>query len=260
MSLDENNNRECDALEKLVERTTDLNFNEGMLLRFLRARNYDLKKAEDMLHAHIIWRKENEHRYFGDRYDFWEPPIEIAAGYDVYHCGYDGEGRPVYYAPLGIWASARDMFGKGMEDDCLRYAGKSMDRVHDYLLTTKHQNFVCIVDNTGVTFRKAFYESQNFAGIQDLIRLFREYEANFPETLHKAFIINTPQVFYWGFNIVRPLMTRHTLSKINIFNEDESKYLPVIHEHLPIDAIPEKLGGKARMEPMWPFPKIIDAI
>lgn len=83
------------------------------------------------------------------------------------------------------------MFEKGMEDDCLRYAGKSMDQVHNLLLTTKHQNFVCIVDNTGVTFGKAWYEAQNYQGINDLIRLFREYEANYPETLHKAYVINS---------------------------------------------------------------------
>ncbi|ODM96897.1 SEC14-like protein 2 [Orchesella cincta] len=257
MSVEDLNNRERVSLDKLIKRTTDLDFNEGTLLRFLRARNLDVKKAEAMLRDSVIWRKENEYRYFGSTYEFWEPPPEITAGYDIYHCGYDAENRPVYYAPLGMWASAYDMFKKGLEDDCLRFAGKSMDQVHKQLLTTKHQNFVCIVDNTGVTLRKALYESQNFAGIQDLIRLFREYEANFPETLHKAFVINTPQVFYLGYNIVKPLMTKHTLSKINIFNCDETQWLPAIHEHIPIHAIPEKFGGTALMKPLWPFDKTI---
>lgn len=70
----------------------------------------------------------------------------------------------VYYAPLGTWASARDMFEKGLEDDCLRFAGKSMDNVYKVLMNTKNQNFVCIVDNAGVTFRKAWYETQNYQG------------------------------------------------------------------------------------------------
>lgn len=93
-----------------------------------------------------------------------------------------------------MWASARDMFEKGLEDDCLRFAGKSMDHIHNILLRTKHQNFVCIVDNTGVTFGKAWYEAQNYQGVQDLVRIFREYEANFPETLHKAYLINSKTI------------------------------------------------------------------
>lgn len=100
----------------------------------------------------------------------------------------------VYYAPLGMWASAKDLFDNGQEEDCLRYAAKTMDMVYKDLLKTKHQNFVCIVDIAGATYRKALHELQNFkgliilnmqnisiiqlikffAGIQDLIWVFKE--------------------------------------------------------------------------------------
>jgi len=66
-----------------------------------------------------------------------------------------------------------------------------MDMVYNELLNTKHQNFVCIVDIAGATYRDALHEVQNFKGIQDLIWLFKEYEANYPETLYKAFVINS---------------------------------------------------------------------
>lgn len=71
----------------------------------------------------------------------------------------------VYYAPLGMWASAKDLFDQGLEEDCLRYAAKSMELVHRDLLKTKHQNFVCIVDIHGATYRKACHEIQNFKGV-----------------------------------------------------------------------------------------------
>jgi len=70
----------------------------------------------------------------------------------------------VYYAPLGLWISARDFYIKGQNEDCLKYAGKCMDMVHKALLKTKHQNFSCIVDITGATYGRALYEIQNFQG------------------------------------------------------------------------------------------------
>lgn len=149
----------------------------------------------------------------------WDPPLEVSQGYDTYLSGYDKEGRPgqsevkpqtkssmnllitcitiipVYYAPLGRWTSSRDLFEAGKEEDCLKYAAKLLEFVYrEHLLKSKYQNFICIVDIDGENlFRKALYEMQNLKGLQDLIWLFKDYEANYPETLHKAFIINGKQ-------------------------------------------------------------------
>lgn len=69
-----------------------------------------------------------------------------------------------------------------------------------------------------------------------------------------------PTVFYWGFNIVKPLMSKLTLSKINFFDEDETQWLPALHDYLPIDAIPPQFGGTAEMKPFWPCEKLTDEI
>lgn len=69
-----------------------------------------------------------------------------------------------------------------------------------------------------------------------------------------------PTVFYWGFNIVKPLMTKHTLSKINIFDEDEEKWMPAIYDSLPIDAIPPQFGGTAELKPLFPVEQLTDEI
>jgi len=64
-----------------------------------------------------------------------------------------------------MWTSARDLFSKGLEEDCMKFAAKSMDcKVYRNLLKTPHQNFVCIVDIEGGTYRKVFHEAQNLKG------------------------------------------------------------------------------------------------
>lgn len=70
----------------------------------------------------------------------------------------------VYYANIGNWTSSKDLFDDGKEEDCLKYAGKSMDMVHKELLKTKHQNFIAIVDIAGGTYRKALHELRNLKG------------------------------------------------------------------------------------------------
>lgn len=54
---------------------------------------------------------------------------------------------------------------------------------------------------------------------------------------------------------MKPLMTKHTLSKINFFTEEECDWLPVLHENLPLNCIPPQFGGISEMKPLWPFEK-----
>jgi len=65
------------------------------------------------------------------------------------------------------------------------------------------------------------------------------------------YFIAAPSVFYWGFNLVKPLMTKHTLSKIEIFDDNKYKWLEAINSFLPASAIPKKLGGAAEMKSFY---------
>jgi hypothetical protein len=65
------------------------------------------------------------------------------------------------------------------------------------------------------------------------------------------FFHTAPSVFYWGFNIVKPLMTEKTLSKINIFDMADESWKSAIHSFLPIESIPEKLGGTGQLKSFY---------
>lgn len=68
---------------------------------------------------------------------------------------------------------------RGMTDDILKYCGKMMDKLHQLLLLTKHQQFVVLVDIEGLTFSKVFYEARCWKGsFHTIIRnweLFRKF-------------------------------------------------------------------------------------
>jgi len=73
------------------------------LLAWLRARNLNVDKAEQMLRRHLIWRKNNE---IG-KLVLWESPKSF---FPYLHSGFDREGTPIFilvnYGP----ASARGSF------------------------------------------------------------------------------------------------------------------------------------------------------
>ncbi|EGW10808.1 SEC14-like protein 4 [Cricetulus griseus] len=86
------------------------------LLRWLRARNFDLKKSEDMLRKHVEFRNQQDL----DHILMWQPP-EVIQLYDSGGLsGYDYEGCPVWFDIIGTMdprgllmsASKQDMIRK----------------------------------------------------------------------------------------------------------------------------------------------------
>lgn len=60
-------------------------------------------------------------------------------------------------------------------------------------------------------------------------------------------LILAPKVFYWGYNIVKPLMSARTLSKIRIFETSNASWQTELRDLLPECAIPEIFGGSGKM-------------
>jgi hypothetical protein len=136
----------------------------------------------------------------------------------------------VFWASPGLWPYVRPLFERGMTGDILRFAGKMMDRVYSLLLRTKQQQFLVIFDSENITFPRVLYESscwegecirvllkiKNFknslksqgffciklstphAACSVLIQLFRDYEANFPELLCRAFMLNSEYTYIFA--------------------------------------------------------------
>lgn len=69
----------------------------------------------------------------------------------------------------------------------------------------------------------------------------RMYEANYPERLQHAFVINVPSLFSVFFNLIKPLLNGTTLQKVSVFGKDQWK--EAILKHVDPDQLPKHWGG-----------------
>lgn len=56
-------------------------------------------------------------------------------------------------------------------------------------------------------------------------------------------IVTAPRVFAFAFNIVKRFLNEYTLSKIEIYKNDPSKWKPAILKVIPKDQLPAHFGG-----------------
>ena len=72
--------------------------NDAHLLRFLRARDFDVSKARDMIVSSLLWRKQ--HNVDKILQEFQPPPILLQFFPGAWHHS-DKQGRPVFVLRLG---------------------------------------------------------------------------------------------------------------------------------------------------------------
>ncbi|CAL8111773.1 unnamed protein product [Orchesella dallaii] len=229
MIIDEVQENKCvEELRKLVK---DLEQNDGTLRRFLRARNHDVVKAEDMLRKTIEWRKANK----CDEALTWKIDDLIIQKFPIEYTGVDLKNRAVLYIPVGTWP-VREMLEKGHREEMLKYIYVCLEKLIQEIEKTGDQ-FTMIVDLEDMTYWKvAHYET-----IQMTIKVFRDFEANYPERLGEALVINAPLVLNYVWPLVKPLLTGSTLKKVQFLGSSCAKYLPAILTYMPAASLSGKL-------------------
>lgn len=66
---------------------------------------------------------------------------------------------------------------------------------------------------------------------------FARFEANYPERLKTAFLINAPKVFSILFALIKPLLTARTLSKVQIYASNAAKWKLALLNNIPADQV-----------------------
>ncbi|XP_035217161.1 SEC14-like protein 2 [Stegodyphus dumicola] len=210
---------------------------DSLFLRFLRARNCNLNKAEDMLRNHIEWREKNDI----DDIEMYKPP-EVAKYFPMSLIGFDKTGSPIRYLPFGNM-DAKGLLKSAKKHDCVKSV---VQRLESDAVRMKEKSkkmgqnidqWIYIFDFENYTFAKATHKPT----LQMLAYLMMTYEAHYPERLKLAFVVNASVYFTLIFSVVKPLFTGATLNKIKIFGKDgwKEELLKLIDP----EVLPVSLGG-----------------
>ncbi|KAG7322485.1 hypothetical protein KOW79_013831 [Hemibagrus wyckioides] len=230
------------ALEQLHERIEDVyvqlpNQSDHYLLRWLRARNFNILKAEAMLRKHLEFRKRLK---VDSILEDWKPPEVIENYVSGGMCGYDREGSPVWYDIIGpldpkgllMSASKQDYIKTKIRDcellrrECLRQSEK---------LGKPVESITLIYDCEDLGLKHIWKPAVEAYG--EILTMFEE---NYPEGLKRVLLIKAPKIFPIAYNLIKPFLCEETRRKIIIIG---SNWKEVLQKYVAPDQLPVIYGG-----------------
>ncbi|XP_044099851.1 SEC14-like protein 4 isoform X1 [Neovison vison] len=230
-----------EALARFRDNLQDLlptlpNADEYFFLRWLRARNFDLQKSEDMLRKHMEFRKQQDL----DNILSWKPS-EVIQLYDSGGLsGYDYEGCPVWFDIIGtldpkgllLSASKQELIRKRIRvcELLLREC-----ELQSQKLGRKIETVLMVFDMEGLSLKHLWKPA-----VEVYQQFFAILEANYPETIKNLIVIRAPKLFPVAFNLVKFFMSEETQRKIVILGGNWKQELP---KFVSPDQLPVEFGG-----------------
>lgn len=215
-------------------------FDDYYLLKFCRARNFELEKILKMFRKFISWRSENEVDYISENFYFKEFDEVLK----IYPHGYhkvDKAGHPIYYQIISK-LNAEKLFKITTSERLIKYF------IQTYEETMKFKFKACskargelieqscvILDIEGIGISDLFGKTRSFLNLA--AKLGQDY---YPCNMDKMFLINANKFFEVVYNIVKGLIDIRTRKKIELLG---NKYKEKVFEYIDPDNLPTFLGG-----------------
>ncbi|KAI0452205.1 CRAL-TRIO domain-containing protein [Xylaria acuta] len=227
---------------------------DALLLRFLRARKWDVSAAFSMLRAALDWRRDEmrvdeevlpkgepwcKHREMvgegegkegkegketKDAREFLE---QFRMG-KVYLRGVDRHGRPVGYVHVALHNPAKQ--SQQTIEKLVVHFIETARTLFTPTETGKSEAFCVVFDLSGFSLSNMEWQPARF--------VIRAFEANYPECLGTMIIHNAPWVFSGVWKIVRALLDPVVAAKV-----DFTRNIADLERHIPRENIPAKFGG-----------------
>eukprot|EP00668_Euglena_longa_P045811 GGOE01061492.1.p1 GENE.GGOE01061492.1~~GGOE01061492.1.p1 ORF type:complete len:504 (-),score=107.28 GGOE01061492.1:235-1746(-) len=208
-------------------------------MRFLLARNCDVKAAVSMFSSTMVWRDENGLDTLLDR-----PAPKMAAVAQLINEGFphkcDMKGRPVMIDQVAR-LDADAVLSKYSVEECIAYTTHWMEFRQRFILDTHEADgplideAVTILDMAGLS--RQHVTLKMFGFLQAMAKVGQDY---YPETMGKVVIINGGWLFSLAWRTVRQFLDAGTQQKVVVCGD---RGLDELRSVVARDSLPPELGG-----------------
>uniref|UniRef100_A0A672Z118 SEC14-like protein 2 n=1 Tax=Sphaeramia orbicularis TaxID=375764 RepID=A0A672Z118_9TELE len=234
--------RQAEILTEFRERIQDIlphlpAQHDHYLLRWLRARSFNVHKSEAMIRKHLEFRRQMKvDTIISD----WTPPEVIEKFVSGGMCGYDKEGSPIWYDVIGpldpkgllLSATKQDFLKtKIRHTEMLR---RECDKQSEKL-KKNIENITLIYDCEGLGLKHMWKPA-----IETYGEVLTMFEDNYPEGLKRVFLIKAPTIFPMAYNLIKHFLCEETRHKIIILG---SNWKEVLCKHIDAEQLPVVYGG-----------------
>lgn len=224
-----------DRLQDVLPQLPDQD--DRYLLRWLRARNFNIQKSEAMVRKHLEFRKQLK---VDTIIEDFKPPEVIEKYLSGGMCGYDREGSPVWYDVVGpldpkgllMSASKQDYLKvKILHTELLRReCQRQSQKLGKYV-----ESITLIYDCEGLGLKHMWKPAIEAYG--EVLTMF---EDNYPEGLKRLFLIKAPAIFPLAYNLIKHFLCEETRRKLIILGNN---WKDELRKNIDPEQLPVVYGG-----------------
>ncbi|XP_053196543.1 SEC14-like protein 2 [Scomber japonicus] len=207
------------------------------LLRWLRARSFNVQKAEAMIRKHVEFRKQMK---VDSIISDFKPPEVIERYVSGGMCGYDRDGSPIWYDVIGP-LDPKGLLLSATKQDFMKTKIRHTEMLHRECrrqtekLGKNIEAITLIYDCEGLGLKHIWKPAVEAYG--EILTMF---EDNYPEGLKRLFLIKAPKMFPMAYNLIKHFLCEETRSKIIVLG---SNWQEVLRKHIDPEQLPMAYGG-----------------
>ncbi|KAI9140825.1 CRAL-TRIO domain-containing protein [Paraphysoderma sedebokerense] len=200
-----------------------------LLLRFLRARKFNVHKARVMLFKALVWRVQVDTEQVIERGELGIKTYLLENGESFVH-GVDKHNRPVIYINVAL----HDKKASTLPE---------LEIMTIWLMETVRLMIHYPIENVCLVFNMKGFSSSNmdFPMTKFLVTCLQSY---YPESLGQCLIVEAPWVFNGIFKLIKPLLDPVVMSKIKFIKAAElSQYISASDIPSPLNPNPSNTSA-----------------